>query len=47
MNIIQHAQNYIALKNKISVFNQLIGLSKLSRKLNYHRRSKTSLLSIF
>jgi hypothetical protein len=46
MNIIQHAQDYIILKNKISVFNQLIGLSKISRKLNYHRRSKLSLLSI-
>ena len=46
MNIIQHVQDYIILKNKISVFNQLIGLSKISRKLNYHRRSKLSLLSI-
>lgn len=49
MNVIQHA-HYIILKNKISVFNQFNGLSKIFRKLNYHRHSKLSLwfmISIF
>ena len=29
MNIIQHVQDYIFLKNKISVFNQLIGFNPI------------------
>ena len=46
MNIIEHTRTELGLKNIILRFSSLVGLSKLTKKANFRRRSSISLTKV-